>query len=102
MTAPFAVRTSPHFDRLLKRLARPHPEVPEVFARVIGILAFDPHNRSRTHDIRKLQGVSAGEGQYRLRIGRWRFRYDISGQEVHLHHCGLRRENTYRRRGRQQ
>jgi len=96
MSAPFAVRTSPHFDRLLKRLARQHPEVPEVFARAIRILAFDPHNLSRTHAIRKLQGVPPGEGQYRLRIGHWRFRYDIAGQEVHLHYCGLRREETYR------
>ena len=97
MSAPFTVCTSPHFDRLLKRLARHHAELPEVFATVLGILTSDPHNRSRTHTVRKLQGVPAGEGQYRLRIGRWRFRYDIREQEVHLHYCGLRREDTYRR-----
>jgi len=97
MTAPFAVRTSPHFDRLLKRLAHQHPEVPEVFASAIRILAFDPHNLSPTHAIRKLQGVSPGAGQHRLGIGRWRFHYDITGQEVHLHYCGLRCEETYRR-----
>ena len=97
MSAPFAVHTSPHFDRLLKRLARQHAELSEVFARVLHILSSDPSNRSRTHAIRKLQGVPAGEGQYRLRLGRWRCRYDIQGQEVHLHYCGLRREDTYRR-----
>jgi len=31
-------------------------------------------------------------------MGRWRFRYDIIGQVVVLHYCGLRREDTYRRR----
>src|SRR5438876_7356980 len=31
----------------------------------------------------------------RLRSGRWRFRYDILGQEIVLHYCGLRREDTY-------
>ncbi len=97
MSAPFAVHTSPHFDRLLKRLARQHPELPEVFASVIGILTTDPHNRTRAHAIRKLRSIPAGEGQYRLRLARWRFRYDISGQEVHLQYCGLRREDTYRR-----
>ena len=97
MTAPFAIRTSPCFDRLLKRLARGHPELPELFAEALGILRADPYNRSRAHAIRKLQGVPAGEGQYRLRLGRWRFRYDVAGLEVRLHYCGLRREDTYRR-----
>jgi hypothetical protein len=43
-----------------------------------------------------MEGVSPGEGQWRLTLGRWRFRYDISGQAVELHYCGLRREETYR------
>jgi hypothetical protein len=59
-------------------------------------LEADPHNRSRSYAIKKLEGVRSGEGQYRLRIGRWRFRYDIVGQDVVLHYCGLRREETYR------
>ena len=96
MSARFAVRTSPHFDRLLRRLARRHPELPEIFARGLDILSADPHNRSRAYAIRKLHGVPAGEGQFRRRLGRWRFRYDIWAQEVHLHYCGLRREDTYR------
>ncbi|PYV40050.1 MAG: hypothetical protein DMG06_21460 [Acidobacteria bacterium] len=61
-------------------------------------LQSDPYNRSRRHAIKKLEGVKPGEGQYRLRLGRWRFRYDIFGQEVVLHYCGLRREETYRYR----
>jgi hypothetical protein len=36
-----------------------------------------------------------GQGQYRLRLGRFRFRYDIAGHEVALLYCGLRREDTY-------
>jgi len=92
----FRVLTSPHFDRLLKRLARQHPELPEVFASVMGILTTDPHNRTRAHAIRKLRDIPAGEGQYRLRLARWRFRYDISGQQVHLQYRGLRSEETYR------
>jgi len=55
----------------------------------------DPYNRTRWHHIKKLEGVAAGEGQYRLSLGRWRFRYDISGQLVELHYCVLRREDTY-------
>lgn len=94
--APFSVRTTPHFDRLLKKLAKKHPDLAEVLARTIAILQTDAYNHTRAHPIRKLQGVAAGQGQYRLRIGRWRFRYDIWGQEVELSYCGLRREETYR------
>lgn len=96
MTAQFAVRTTPKFDRLLKKLARHHPDVPDLFAQAIDILAGDPYNTSRRQTIKKLEGVRPGEGQYRLRAGRFRFRYDISGREVWLVYCGLRREDTYR------
>ena len=96
MTAPFSVRTTPRFDRLLKTLARRHPDLPGVFAEALDILQRDPYNRSRAHAIRKLAGVAAGGGQYRLRVRRWRFRYDIWGRDVELSYCGLRREDTYR------
>jgi mRNA-degrading endonuclease RelE of RelBE toxin-antitoxin system len=96
MIEPFAVRTTPHFDRLFKKLARRHTDLPERFAEAIEALKSDPYNRSRSHPIKKLEGVGQGEGQYRLRLSRWRFRYDIYGQEVVLHSCALRREDTYR------
>jgi hypothetical protein len=38
----------------------------------------------RIHNIKKLEGVPSGEGQYRLALGRWRFRYDVLGQVVLL------------------
>jgi hypothetical protein len=62
----------------------------------VAILARDPYGRQRQGIIRKLVGVAEGEGQYRLRLGRWRLRYDIEGREVVLHYVGLRREETYR------
>jgi hypothetical protein len=63
---------------------------------MLAILEEDPLNRTRAHPIRKLVGIKPGDGQYRLRLGRWRFRYDVSGAEVTLRSCGLRREDTYR------
>jgi hypothetical protein len=45
--------------------------------------------------IKKLGGTTAGDGQYRFRLRRWRFRYDIVGQIVLLSWCGLRREDSY-------
>ena len=95
-SASFFVRSTPHFERLLRRLAKQHVDLTAVFGEAIAILHSDPYNRSRKYAIKKLEAIPAGEGMYRLRIGRFRIRYDIEGQEVILHHCGLRREDTYR------
>lgn len=96
MTPPFSVRTTPHFDRLAHALQKRHPDFADRYAQALEILKADPTNHSRAYDIKKLEGVRPGEGQYRLRRGRWRFRYEIFGQEVWLFYCGLRREDTYR------
>jgi len=66
------------------------------YGRVISILEADPYNYSRSHDIKKLEGIPKGYGQYRIRAGRFRFRYDIEGEIVYLKVCSLRREDTYR------
>jgi mRNA-degrading endonuclease RelE of RelBE toxin-antitoxin system len=95
MTPIFTVRTTPRFDRLLKTLSRRHAELVSRYAEALDILTNDPYNRTRSHDIQKLESVGQNEGQYRLRLRRWRFRYDIHGREVVLHYCGLRREDTY-------
>ena len=100
MTVPlnlpaYSVVTTGHFDRLLKKLAPKHPDLVERFEEAIGILSLDPYNKSHKYPIKKLQGVAAGDGQYRLRSGRFRFRYDVEGREVLLLYCGLRREDTY-------
>jgi mRNA-degrading endonuclease RelE of RelBE toxin-antitoxin system len=91
----FTVLTTAHFDRLLKKLAAKHPGLVERFEEAITILSIDPHNKSRMYPIKKLRSVPAGEGQYRLRSGRFRFRYDIEEREVVLLYCGMRREDTY-------
>jgi mRNA-degrading endonuclease RelE of RelBE toxin-antitoxin system len=91
----YSVVTTAHFDRLLKKLVPKHPELVERFEQAIGILSLDPYNKRARHPIKKLNDVAAGEGQYRLRSGRFRFRYDVAGREVVLLYCGLRREDTY-------
>lgn len=96
MTPPFSVRTTPHYERLARKLRTGHPKFDALQERAFEILRADPTNRTREHDIRKLKAVPLGEGQWRLSLGRFRFRYDIYGQEVVLHYCGLRREATYR------
>ena len=96
MTPPFAVRTTPRFERLARALTRAHPEFPALLARAVALLESDPHNRTGAHRIRKLEAAPPGEGQWRLALGRFRFRYDVHGREIVLHYAGLRREDTYR------
>ena len=95
MMTPFAVRAEPNFERMARSLRKHHRDFDITFRRAIEIVKADPHNISRSHPIKKLTDVRLGEGQYRLRLGRWRFRYDIYGQEVVFTYCGLRREETY-------
>ena len=96
MTPPFVIRGTPRFERMTQKLLKHHPELRALLSRVREILSCDPYNRTFAHPIKKLAGAAEGEGQYRLRLGRWRFRYDVRGGEVVLQYCGLRREETYR------
>ena len=71
MNGAFDVRTTSRFDRLLKKLAIRHrQEAGVIFAEAIGILVADPHNRTRRHDIKKLEAIRPDDGQYRLKLGR--------------------------------
>ena len=88
---------TPQYERLARDLARAHREFVARHDEAIEILHKDPHDRSREHKICKLRGVRQGEGQYRLRLRRFRFRYDIYDRDVVLQACSLRRKDTYRR-----
>lgn len=96
MTAGFVVSATRSCARTLEGLAKRHPELVELYGQALAILREDPYNIGRTHSIKKLHGVPAGEGQYRLRLRRFRFRYDVAGREVVLMDVSLRREDTYR------
>lgn len=96
MISDFQVFTTNHFDRELKKLAARHETLPGIFQAVLMTLKTDPYNRSRQHAIKKLEAVGSDDGQYRIRSGRFRFRYDIQAQTVTLKACSLRREDTYR------
>ena len=96
MSTEFAVIATSRFERELKKLAAGHPDLVRLYRQAIGVLKTDPYNRSRQTAIKKLTAVPAGDGQYRIRAGRFRFRYDIEGRSVYLKACSLRREDTYR------
>jgi len=96
MTAPaFSVHPTSRYERLSTKLQKRNRDFESAEKSAVTILSTDPYNRSRSHNIKKLEGVPSGEGQYRLSLGHWRFRFDILGQVVLLSYCGLRREDTY-------
>ena len=95
MAALFLVRTTSHYERLARLLRKRQPKFDAAQQRAFEILGQDPTNRSGSHDIKKLTNVARGEGQSRLALGHFRFRYDIYDQDVVLQYCGLRREDTY-------
>ena len=95
MTPLFTIEATAHFGRLFRKLVRKYPELPGYLPTIRSILQTDPHNSSGKHPIKKLVGVPAGDAQYRIRLRRFRFRYDIEGHTVYLKRCSLRREDTY-------
>jgi hypothetical protein len=96
MTAPaFSVHPTSRYKRLSTKLQKSRRDFEATETSAVTILSTDPYNRARRHHIKKLEGVLSGEGQYRLSLGRWRFRYDIVGDVVLLSYCGFRREDTY-------
>jgi len=92
MNTAFQVVTPPAFERNARRVTRRSPELAALLAELIAILETDPYNRTRRYDIKKLTGVKAGNGQWRIRQGDYRLRYDIFGREVVLYAFRHRRE----------
>ncbi|MYC14748.1 MAG: hypothetical protein F4Y39_13545 [Gemmatimonadetes bacterium] len=92
MPQPFLVRTSSRFLRDARKRLRQHPELVEVLEGLRVILGEDPYNHTRQYHIKKLKDIKSGEGQWRIRHGDYRLRYDIFGQEVVLYSFRHRRE----------
>lgn len=79
------------FTRSLKKLAGKNPEIPEeVYQAILEVLQHDPFKHSRRHTIKKLTNVDVG--QWRVRSGVYRRRFDVSGDAVVLHAINHRRD----------
>lgn len=88
----FRITTSSYFGKDLKKLSRKNPTILEEVESLKEILGRDPYNRSHRYDIKKLSGLKPGEGQWRIKKGNWRLRYDIFGQDVVLYSIRHRKE----------
>ena len=63
-----------------------------VIEHLLDVLEEDPYNTSRQYPIKKLSDVKQGEGQWRMRSGVWRLRYDIIDKDVILYSFKHRKE----------
>jgi mRNA-degrading endonuclease RelE of RelBE toxin-antitoxin system len=81
----YRVIVLPGLEREVQRLRKRLPHVYASLLQAIELLETDPFNLQGRANIRKLVDVPAGEGQLRLRIGDYRLRYDVVGDEVILH-----------------
>ncbi len=93
MVTQFKILVTASFSRSLKKLASKNSEVPEVYETMLEVLQRDPLNLSRRHPIKKLTNIDVG--QWRIRSGVYRLRYDVSGDTVVLHAIN-HRGNAYR------
>ena len=92
MPQSFFIHTSSRFLRDARKRLRQNPELVEALEGLRAILGEDPNNHTRQYHIQKLKDIKPGEGQWRIRHGDYRLRYDIFGQEVVLYSFRHRRE----------
>lgn len=88
----FTTQKTTGFERDMNRLARKNRDVVSLYGQALIILKFDPYNLSHQYKIKKLTDIPAGDGQWRLRIGNYRIRYDISGKRIELHSIKPRKD----------
>ena len=62
MTPPFSIRSTPRYERLVRRLLKRQPEPRVLQEQALRILAADPYNQTGTYHIKKLVATPAGEG----------------------------------------
>ena len=92
MPVVFRLLPSTRFKRDFEEIYKRNRDIIRKIEPLKIILLHDPYNRSRRYDIKKLKDVPSGEGQYRIRAGKYRLRYDIVGDDVILYSFKHRKE----------
>jgi mRNA-degrading endonuclease RelE of RelBE toxin-antitoxin system len=82
---PFRIVATPRYKRDAKKYLKQNKALLSIAKEMIAVLRRDPYNTSKTHNIVKLTSPSQGEGQYRIRSGDYRIRYDIIQRDVVLY-----------------
>ena len=91
----FNISYSTAFRRDAKKLRKKDKKITEIIETASKILQNDPFNGEQLKNIKKLVDVEKGDGQWRIRFGDYRIRYDIIGKDVSLH-SRKNRKDIYR------
>jgi addiction module RelE/StbE family toxin len=92
MQTIYRLISTPAFEKDVKVLTKRDKELYQHLTGILNSLRNDPYNINKQYDIKKLAGVEKGEGQWRIRTGNYRLRYDIYEKEVVLHSFRHRKE----------
>jgi mRNA-degrading endonuclease RelE of RelBE toxin-antitoxin system len=92
MLPSYRTLTTPAFERDTRKILRSNARFLGAIEKVLTAIGEDPYNRSGKHAIKKLAGLKPGEGQWRIRAGDYRLRYDIFGHDVVLYALRHRKE----------
>jgi len=92
MPSNFRIHITSHFKRDAQRVITQNPELGIALEQVKSILTQDPYNKTRRFDIKKLKNIEAGKGQWRIRVGKYRLRYDILDKDIILYSFCHRKE----------
>ena len=85
MPTGYLIQVTSFFEQDVSRQTKKDKRALRVIEHFKEILATDPYNLSQRFDIKKLKGLQAGQGQFRIRFKDWRLRYDIFGRDVVLY-----------------
>ena len=94
MPSRYLTRPTSAFQRDVRSLTKRNPNLLIAIDEMERTLQEDPFNLTRQHQITKLVNVKVGNGQWRIRSGDYRLRYDIVGDEVIMYSFTHRKE-TY-------
>jgi mRNA-degrading endonuclease RelE of RelBE toxin-antitoxin system len=85
MDKGFRTVATPGFQRDVRDVTKHNPHLLATIEHLLDILEHDPFNTGHQQSIKKLTNVKAGSGQWRIRAGKYRLRYDIIGRDVILY-----------------
>jgi len=85
----FKVFSTASFKKKLKKLYKKDKNVIDFYEHALKILENNPF---ADKNIKKLIDVKQNDGQWRIRLGDYRFRYDVFGKKVVLHSVKNRKD----------
>ena len=76
----FTVFMTPRSRRQYEKMIRRQPGIQLQVDQLLAVLEKDPYNLTKYFDIKKL--VDEQQGQWRIRSGNYRLRYDIDEEKI--------------------